>query len=529
MLCKVLMVLGAAVVNAAPAPAPIPQPTAYAAAAAPVSQPTAAPEIVERDLLDDVGSFVESLAGGVASEVSSFVNSGILDFPSGFPAGTAVQSSLGISDGDLDAQPTQVLNLPAYGNWTDAGWNVRIHGNVYKIPEIDQDKIDDLANVFLIDTDVEDLDESQKAQARNVTRSIFVVQQDDRNVTINFVRDVDVDPNESGGAIDARAQPVLAQRADHELQEGGAQNITMPYQTTREGDFDAFVTLRNTTGPDGGHLRPGNQTSQIQTLNMYAQGTNTGNATAYLVPTEGITILSDIDDILRVTKIYDPKEGLLNTFARPFTPWMNMPEIYANWSSSIQDLHFHYLTTTPEQITRNYMDFIYNTYPLGSFDTRPLNFSDTSATLSIRRSLLDKIFQTFPQRRFILVGDTTNSDVMKAYPELYHAHAEQVACILLRNTTSTDSSDRFPYDTSGFEGIPQQHYMFFNVPDDLRNLDIANGQCLNATVPQNVTFDYQGLPFGLGGDDEGAAGNISPPKFLAALVGFATVILGVAW
>ena len=40
--------------------------------------------------------------------------------------------------------------------------------------------------------------------------------------------------------------------------------------------------------------------------------------------------------------------------------------------------------------------------------------------------------------------------------------------------------------------------MFFLVPDDLTGLDIANGQCYNASVPQNVTFGYQGLPLGLG-------------------------------
>jgi phosphatidate phosphatase APP1 len=114
--------------------------------------------------------------------------------------------------------------------------------------------------------------------------------------------------------------------------------------------------LQNTTGSDGRHLIPGDQTASIQTLNIYANGTDTGNATAYLVPTQGITILSDIDDILRVTKIYVPKEGLLNSFARPFVPWANMPEIYANWSASIPDFHFHYLTTTPEQVTRNYME-----------------------------------------------------------------------------------------------------------------------------------------------------------------------------
>ena len=174
-----------------------------------------------------------------------------------------------------------------------------------------------------------------------------------------------------------------------------------------------------------------------------------------------------------------------------------MPQIYANWSQSLPNLHFHYLTTTPEQITRNYMQFIFADYPLGSFDTRPLNFSDVAATLQIRKFLLDKIFQTFPDRKFILVADTSNSDVMTDYPEMVKQYPGQVQCIFLRNTSATDPGDRFPYDTSGFKGINQDKYMFFLTPDDLTNLDIENGQCYNRTVKQNVTFGYQGLPFGL--------------------------------
>lgn len=102
----------------------------------------------------------------------------------------------------------------------------------------------------------------------------------------------------------------------------------------------------------------GNETDKVQTLSVYVNGTDTGNATAYLVPPTGITVVSDIDDILRLTQIYDPKNGLLNTFARPFTPWLNMPDIYANWSKSFDNFHFHYLTTTPEQVTRNYMECV---------------------------------------------------------------------------------------------------------------------------------------------------------------------------
>jgi hypothetical protein len=73
----------------------------------------------------------------------------------------------------------------------------------------------------------------------------------------------------------------------------------------------------------------------------------------------------------------------------------------------------------------------------------------------------------------------------------------QVQCIFLRNTSSTDPSDKFPYNTAGFQGLNQSQYMFFNVPDDLKNLDIAGGNCYNSSIKQNLTFSYQGLPFGL--------------------------------
>ena len=87
----------------------------------------------------------------------------------------------------------------------------------------------------------------------------------------------------------------------------------------------------------------------------------------------------------------------------------------------------------------------------------------------------------------------------------------QVQCIFLRNTTATDPSDKFPYDTSGFKDLNQQSYMFFLVPDDLTNLDIANGQCYNASIKQNVTFGYQGLPFGvnLGGGNKSSTASLS--------------------
>ncbi|KAH7350311.1 hypothetical protein BKA66DRAFT_291216 [Pyrenochaeta sp. MPI-SDFR-AT-0127] len=457
--------------------------------------------VQRRDILDQIKSGVDGIAHSWASvlgtDLPSFFTEGVPGWFEGLPTGTQVLSSLNIGDDDLAAKPTEVLNIPPYANWTDQGWNVRFHGNVYKFPDIEQSKVDDLANVFLIDTSVAQLPPDQQAQARNLTRSIFIVQQGDVNVTMSL----EPAPSQGGDGEPGGGNAITAP--------GGTQNLTLPYPTTDQGDFDVFLPIQQNG------LLPGNETNNVQRLNVYTNGTLSGNATAFLVPTEGITFISDIDDILRVTKIYDPKEGLLNSFARPFTPWLNMPDIYANWSRTLpNNTHFHYLTTTPEQATRLYMDFIYKTYPGGSFDTRPLNFSDIKATLSIRMFLLQKVFHTFPKRKFVLVADTSNSDVMKAYPQLAHDYPQQVQCILLRNTSATDKDMWFPYNTEGFKGLNNKSYMFFREPNDLTGLDIANGQCLNTTIPQNVTFSRQAEILGI----HGAGGRLQGSATISLVV-----------
>lgn len=316
---------------------------------------------------------------------------------------------------------------------------MRFHGNVYKQPNTSTENLNRFGNVFLIGTDITSLPDSQQDQVRNLTAEILVVQQG--NVEVSPIH---LEPAPSQGSSGEPGGGGATEAS------GGTQDVTLPYNTTVEGDFDVFLPIKSNG------LTAGNETQEIQRLNTHVGGASLGNSTAYLVPPTGLTVVSDIDDILRITKIYEPKEGLLNSFARPFVQWENMPAIFANWSASIPNMHFHYLTTTPEQVTRNYMQFIYSTYPGGSFDTRPLNFSDVSATLSIRKFLLTKIFETFPQRKFILIADTSNSDVMKDYPEMATDFPNQVQCIFLRNTTSTDSGDRFPYDTSGFKNLNQQ-------------------------------------------------------------------------
>ena len=68
-----------------------------------------------RDIIDDAKSEIEGVGNYVGSLLGSFpsyVADGVPNFFQDFPTGSQVQKSLGISDGDLDAAPTQVLNIP---------------------------------------------------------------------------------------------------------------------------------------------------------------------------------------------------------------------------------------------------------------------------------------------------------------------------------------------------------------------------------------------------------------------------------
>jgi hypothetical protein len=47
-----------------------------------------------------------------------------------YPTGADAQTQMNVHHTALAALPTEVLNLPPYGNWTAQGWNIRFHGNV---------------------------------------------------------------------------------------------------------------------------------------------------------------------------------------------------------------------------------------------------------------------------------------------------------------------------------------------------------------------------------------------------------------
>lgn len=105
-------------INASPAP----RPAAIAEAGA---QPTPAPEYLptktlqDRGIVSDLSSaasaasvYAGSLLSSLGTNLPAYVSDGVLPGLQGLPTGSAIQSSLGMNDGDVAALPTQVLNIP---------------------------------------------------------------------------------------------------------------------------------------------------------------------------------------------------------------------------------------------------------------------------------------------------------------------------------------------------------------------------------------------------------------------------------
>lgn len=74
-----------------------------------------------------------------------------------------------------------------YANWTESGWNVRLHGAAYKDPPLTNEQIDSAAKPFVPGLDYDTMNDTMKAQARNMTSGILTVPVEDVYLNFDFI------------------------------------------------------------------------------------------------------------------------------------------------------------------------------------------------------------------------------------------------------------------------------------------------------------------------------------------------------
>lgn len=194
---------------------------------------------------------------------------------------------------------------------------------------------------------------------------------------------------------------------------------------------DGVIRLDNT-------LRSGNGFATIP-LKMRVIGEELAEASgeAYLASPTGLSVISDIDDTIKLTLVTKRIEMLAQTFSRPFQTIEGMAEMYRHWQ--MQGAMFHYVSSSPWQIYHQLHEFLEsNAFPNGSMHLRWFRLRDEmfSRWRLLRRkgkgSLIANMVKRLPTRRFVLVGDSGERD-----PEIYAKIAQQfsksIAGILIRD------------------------------------------------------------------------------------------------
>lgn len=157
-----------------------------------------------------------------------------------------------------------------------------------------------------------------------------------------------------------------------------------------------------------------------------------------MLPAKGISVISDIDDTIKISHVHDKRELLDRTFLRPFRSVAGMPDLYRRWEE--RGAVFHYTSATPWQLFAPLAEFMRRAgFPPGSFHLKQFRIKDRTAlnmlapSHRIKRETIAELFTRAPGRKFILVGDSGEGDPL-LYAEMQRRFPSQVLQILIRDT-----------------------------------------------------------------------------------------------
>ena len=191
-----------------------------------------------------------------------------------------------------------------------------------------------------------------------------------------------------------------------------------------------------------------------------------------LIGPRGLSVVSDVDDTIKLSMVTDRRALVRNTFLREFEAVEGMSGLYRKWADA--GATFHYLSASPWQLYGPLSVFIRSEgFPPGSFHLKLFRLKDSSAFELLasheryKSDAIERILADFPRRQFILVGDSGEQD-----PEIYGAvarkHPEQVVRILIRGVGSPGKETaRFK---TAFDGVPTDCWRIFRDPGDLSDV-----------------------------------------------------------
>src|SRR5882724_8094128 len=136
--------------------------------------------------------------------------------------------------------------------------------------------------------------------------------------------------------------------------------------------------------------------------------------------TNGLIVVSDIDDTIKITQVRDRSATLRNTFLEPFQPVPGIADVYRRWAEK-SGAQFCYVSASPWQLYSPLADFIRsNGFPAGVFYLKSFRWKDESffnlfeGPEKYKPEVIEPLMKQFQNHRFVFVGDSGERD-----PEIY--------------------------------------------------------------------------------------------------------------
>ncbi len=325
----------------------------------------------------------------------------------------------------------QVILYPALARAVTGGWEVQFHGIVYE-PERHPLLTKVLRRALGIDD--EKLTTAERATFKQRSAYFLVDNEHGKELPLTFAgRTIPLGTSAANGHFESLA--VLMASNLPALPAGGADtNLTLP----------ASIALH-----DGSRREM--------------------NIQLTLLHERGLSIISDIDDTIKVSDVRNKRALALNTFCRPFQPVPGMAGTYRAWARA--GAQFHYVTASPWQLYLPLSEFTRsNGFPAGTFHMKTFRVRDESFTSLFtsperyKPGVIEELFRQFPDRRYVLVGDSGEKD-----PEIYGAiarkHPGRVRMIYIRDVTGQAAVDaRY---RKAFRDVPPDRWQVFKQAEEL--------------------------------------------------------------
>lgn len=195
---------------------------------------------------------------------------------------------------------------------------------------------------------------------------------------------------------------------------------------------------------------------------------------AVLVPQEGLSVISDIDDTIKISEVTDRNKLLEHTFLKPFEAAPGMADAYTRLANA--GAAFHYVSSSPWQLYPALGAFMEDAkYPQGSVHLRLFRVKDDvkdDTVFNLLKSsevtkppVINKLLTEYPKREFIFIGDSGEKDA-EIYGKIARENPGRVKHIYIRRVTLETRHDR-RYQTA-FESLDPAAWTVFDDPSEIR-------------------------------------------------------------